>query len=433
MYDLSFVIAIAIDAAALMLTFIGLIQALTTPVYDRWTRVFFIIFFTNLTLYILANLASLIVSLHPEMITAYKLLSFIEALLSSLLLPGITAFLLRQSGDSFRGNKILKLVLVLFGIFLIVLVYAQFSNSIIIYGDNNYEKGPYYTLHMIIPILIMAINFSLLITRRQRLTDSQFRAFFACIVIPIICMVIQIGISGYNIVIFGSTVGVFILEYYIIIHAAQVSRERSEQLNRERMNVLILQMRPHFIYNTLTGIYYLIAQDKEKAQQAVLEFTEYLRGVFAGIAKEDTISFKEELRHVHAYTNVEMMRFEGRIFVEYDTPVLNFKLPALTLQPLVENSIRHGMKPGLIPLKIIIKSRETERGIEVSVEDDGIGFDASALMDNTENDGYPKAPKGALENIRNRLALFCGGSLEIISGPDSGTKVTIVLPKDSDQ
>ncbi len=73
----------------------------------------------------------------------------------------------------------------------------------------------------------------------------------------------------------------------------------------------------------------------------MLEFTEYLRGVFAGIAKEDTISFKEELRHVHAYTNVEMMRFEGRIFVEYDTPVLNFKLPALTLQ----------QRPPKVPLK----------------------------------------------------------------------------------
>ena len=117
---------------------------------------------------------------------------------------------------------------------------------------------------------------------------------------------------------------------------------------------------------------------------------------------------------------MEQTQFEGMLFVEYDTSHTLFRLPPLTLQPIVENAVKHGVDPELEPLHITIRTRATGRGSEITVEDTGPGF---APTDDDE-------PNYALKNIRERLKTMCGGTLEIEEREAGGTRVTIFIPQD---
>ena len=211
------------------------------------------------------------------------------------------------------------------------------------------------------------------------------------------------------------------LSMFGIIMAEQVDQYRHQQgeISGQRARIAVLQMRPHFIYNTMTSIYYLCEQNPKKAQQVVLDFTNYLRKNFNAIVGTDTISFSEELEHTRAYLAVELAQFEDRLIVEYDITFTQFRMPPLTLQPIVENAVKHGMDPDAAePLIISVKTEKTDDGVDITVEDNGKGFDPS---NNTES-------HTALDNIRDRLKQQCDGSLKIDSVPGK-TTVTIFIPQ----
>ncbi|MBQ9004681.1 MAG: histidine kinase [Eggerthellaceae bacterium] len=180
-------------------------------------------------------------------------------------------------------------------------------------------------------------------------------------------------------------------------------------------------MRPHFIHNTLTSIYYLIAKDSEKARQTTLDFSRYLQNNFEAIAEEGTIPFEKELEHTKAYLAVEQACYEGRVFVEFDTPVTSFNIPPLTLQPIVENAVKHGMDPDSEPLHVSVATRDLERGVQITVEDNGPGF---TPPDDEE-------PHFALDNVCKRLKAQCGGTLEIAARETGGARVVVFIPRES--
>ena len=167
----------------------------------------------------------------------------------------------------------------------------------------------------------------------------------------------------------------------------------------------------------MTSIYYLCSQNPEKAQKVTLDFTNYLRKNFTAIVSEKTILFSEELEHAKAYLSIEQVQFEENLFVTYDTPHVNFKIPPLTLQPIVENSVKHGLDPDAEPLHILILTRKTDNGSEIIVEDDGVGFKFDGNKENL-----------ALQNIKKRLEIFCSGSLKISPREGGGTVVKIFVP-----
>ena len=150
----------------------------------------------------------------------------------------------------------------------------------------------------------------------------------------------------------------------------------------------------------------------------MLDFTTYLRKNFTAIASEDTIPFRDELEHTRAYLAVEQAQFEDVLFVSFDTPHTMFRVPPLTLQPIVENAVKHGMKSSSEPIHISVVTRQTEHSSEIIVEDDGPGFDP---VDDNE-------PHIALTNIRQRLKLMCGGKLTIMPREGGGTVVKVTLP-----
>ena len=209
------------------------------------------------------------------------------------------------------------------------------------------------------------------------------------------------------------------LAMFTIILYDQIEQYMKQQreIAHQRVSIMVLQMRPHFIYNAMMSIYYLCAKDSKKAQQVTLDFTTYLRKNFTAIASEDTVPFSDELEHTRAYLAVEQVQFEDSLSVEYDTPHKEFRLPPLTLQPIVENAVKHGMDPEYAPLCISIRTRKTDSGSEIVVEDNGHGFSPTD----------EREPHIALANIRNRLEMMCGGKMIISPREGGGTIVKVLI------
>ena len=224
-------------------------------------------------------------------------------------------------------------------------------------------------------------------------------------------------------VVIGTSASAMILFLFILNDQLEQYLKQREENLESQAKILVLQMRPHFIYNTMTSIYYLCEQDPKKAMKTIEAFTNYLRKNFSAIAKQGTIPFSEELSHVRTYLEIEKTRFEGNLFVDFDIAHDAFRVPPLTLQPIVENSVKYGVDPELAPLHIFISTKETASGSEITVSDTGPGFSES--RENPDND---REPHIALNNIRERLSILCDGTLTISPREGGGTVVTIFIP-----
>ena len=199
---------------------------------------------------------------------------------------------------------------------------------------------------------------------------------------------------------------------------------QQQEIAHQRSSIMILQMRPHFIYNTMMSIYYLCKQDPDLAQQVTLDFTTYLRRNFTALASEEPIPFSEELEHTRTYLAVEQAQFDDMPFIDYDTPHVDFRLPPLTLQPIAENAVKHDMNSDSAPLRIRITARRTGSGSEIIVEDNGPGFDPEDGFKPTDD----SEPHVALKNIRERLEIMCNGKMTIVPREGGGTLVRVTIP-----
>ena len=410
----------AFPVIGLTVVALGLSMNYSAGYMERESRRFFRVLFTLLALYNLSDLAELtFMQLGPGFAAFSRWALFFESFFSSLLMPLLTQFLLRCARMDWRTSRLVRIVTALWVIYFFVLVAAQFTTSIYYYTDDNiYHRGPWYPLLLVPPVLLMGVNLFGLYRLRERLTPWQRTAFSFYLLVPLAAMLIQMFFYGLLAIVTATAVAAMVMFLSFYREQMDLYVRTQEENARQRASIMVLQMRPHFIYNTMLSIYYLCQQDAEKAQRVILDFTAYLRRNFTALAQKDTISFSEELEHTRAYLAVEQVRFEDRLFVEFDTPHVLFRVPPLTLQPIVENAVKHGVDPELEPLYISIRAHETPGGSEITVEDSGPGFGPA---DDNE-------PHIALANIRERLELQCHGTLTISSRPGGGTVVTITVP-----
>lgn len=218
-----------------------------------------------------------------------------------------------------------------------------------------------------------------------------------------------------------------LLIMFMDILSRVVERERKiyeteAQLAEERSRLMLSQIQPHFLYNSLGVIRELCHSDPDKAEDATVKFSEYLRRNMASLSVNEPVPFTVELSHTKNYLDLEKLRFGEALRVEYDIRAEDFRLPALTLQPIVENAVRHGARKQVNGGTVYISSEETAESFRLVVKDNGPGFEPGQLPeDGKEHVG--------LRNVQKRLEHFYGGCLRVESAPGQGTKVTIEIPK----
>ena len=193
------------------------------------------------------------------------------------------------------------------------------------------------------------------------------------------------------------------------------------ELRESRIFILHSQIQPHFIYNTLGTIERMCLKDPQKAFNLLRNFSLYLRKNFSELDSVTPVRFADELKHVEYYVNIEKVRFPD-MNIEYDVEATEFDIPALSVQPLVENAIKHGLMRLEIGGTVVIRSYEIPTHFCIEVMDNGAGFDTAIPIDEKKHIG--------LRNIRERLKAMVNGDLVIESKPGVGTKAVIMVPKE---
>ena len=173
--------------------------------------------------------------------------------------------------------------------------------------------------------------------------------------------------------------------------------------------VMISQIQPHFLYNALNTIKYLIKRDPKTAEKAVISFSKYLRGNMDSITQKTPIPFSEELEHIKNYCDIELLRFGDKLEIIYDTEFVEFNVPSLTIQPLVENAIKHGVTKKAEGGRVKLSTQFADDCYYVIIEDDGVGFDPQN-PDYTPDDNH--AHVGIL-NVTNRLKTMVNAEINI--------------------
>ena len=204
-------------------------------------------------------------------------------------------------------------------------------------------------------------------------------------------------------------------------------REKSAVEKETTTQAAVSQIQPHFISNMLSTIQILFDADPAGAKDALGQFAEYMRVSTDAFEFNGPIAFQRELAHVRNYAALEQLRFGGKLRVEYNIEVEDFFLPALTLQPLVENAITHGIGNKRGGGTVTIATREEPDNWLITVQDDGCG------TDNIAANGLPPQQEGGfigLANVRQRVESIARGRLHFSSIKNKGATVTVVLPKE---
>lgn len=202
------------------------------------------------------------------------------------------------------------------------------------------------------------------------------------------------------------------------------ARILENELIQSRISVMLSQIQPHFLYNSLNTIRYLCIEDPQKAEQAVIDFASFLRGNVDSLNSNGLITFEKELDHVNHYLSLEKIRFGDRVNVIYNIGVIDFMIPPLTLQPIVENAVRYGITKKEEGGTVTINSSETDEDYIITIHDDGVGFDINNIRIKDD-----KRTHVGIENVKKRLIDQCNGGLDIQSIPDKGTTVVLRVNK----
>ena len=297
-----------------------------------------------------------------------------------------------------------------------------------------------YWLIQSMGLLIFIIDLLLLFLYRSKLEGMEW---FSLTLIPLsvpLYMILRVLFPGLRIR--NALLFCLILWNHIFIGRKRDRElwQKEQQLSEYKYILSLERVKPHYIYNVLSSIYYLCDSDPKKAQRAVKNFSNYLRQSLYTMDNTKTVPFRWEMELIQNYLSLEQMRFPDKFKVVYDINNMDFQIPPFTVQILVENAVKHGMsrrtdQEGWIKIRV----EQREDGCLIEVADNGSGKDdallpaagqtAQSVLQNSDS-GQPENEYTGfgLQNIRERLSMLSGGTLTIRKNAEHGITASVFLP-----
>lgn len=329
---------------------------------------------------------------------------------------------------------------------LMCIISAKYAHWYYIIDEQNvYQRQPYYNVALVLIAVLFVLVVLQIIVCAKRLLVKQIVSLLLYILIPFTMVILQVvfkpGIGLTNIGMAISLIIIFIVnnvkitfmeselnkkvlqQNMVLLNQNKVIAEKKEEIENLQLNMVITQMQPHFIFNVLNIIYYLCAKDTKLAQTAIDDFSSYLRTNIDSLVSDELAPFSKELEHVKNYLDLEKLRFDEELEIEYDIGPTDFHLPMLVVQPLVENAVKHGIAKSPNGGKLIVRTIEDYDNYYIYVIDNGVGFDTKKKP---ANDGRSHI---GVENVRVRIEKRVNGKLEIFSTKGKGTTAVITIPK----
>ena len=364
----------------------------------------------------------------PENVTVLKVSALMSFVFSYVLIASYTYCLLYFVREKKTVSLLPGHIIAGVCCFFIILSIVSFFNGIFFSYDacGNFVYGPLYGLVRVFDLIgiIWEILFVLRYKKILNLRVTLFLITFT--VLPLAALSLQFlwdPTPEY----LATTLSLVVI--YILFHGEIANRlienekqlaKAEKQLYESRISVMLSQIQPHFLYNSLNAIRGLCRKDPEQAREAIGSFAEYLRGNMDSLNKREPIPFIRELSHIENYLKLEKFRFGDELKVNYDIKEKNFFIPALSVQPLVENAVKHGICEKENGGTLTLKTYRDGEYIVIEVSDDGIGFDAEKLISEDKERSHI-----GIQNTRERLKQMIGASLTIESLPGKGTVAKI--------
>ena len=320
-----------------------------------------------------------------------------------------------------KKNQLLLVSLSIYGVFVVLDIVNIFTKMFFYAENGEYIRSKMMFLSQVYQFIIFSIVFFVAIFNKRIITREKIAFAFYCI-LPSFAIILQNIFKGYAIAYASIIISVEVLFFFVNVQK-NIDLAKEEEKNKEaQIKIMLSQIKPHFIYNSLSAISTLITVDPEKAQKSLDEFTEYLRINLSSLTETNLIPFSDELRHIETYIALEKMRFNDRIKVIYDIGTTDFMVPPLTIQPLVENAIKHGILKKIEGGVITLTTYESSTSFIIEVKDDGVGFDINKI-------NFDENKHFGLKNISYRISKMCDGDLNISSKIGVGTKITVTFKK----
>ncbi len=212
----------------------------------------------------------------------------------------------------------------------------------------------------------------------------------------------------------------------------QLAREAAARAEAQRLaleaqlRLLRTQLEPHMLFNTLANLRGLVREDADRAEAMIDRLIVYLRGTLSA-SQTDAVPLSREFTQLRAYLEIMALRMGPRLAWQLDLPpaLQETRVPPMLLQPLVENAIKHGLEPKVGPGRIEVTARATEQGIEIRVEDDGLGLQEQDVAASSATDA-----SYGLRHVRDRLKALHGDAAQLRIEPrqPAGVRSVVVLP-----
>lgn len=300
------------------------------------------------------------------------------------------------------------------GLFLVLINQITSRSSL-----NPWHMWDYPWLFFFFITVPIVVTIGIIFHFRRLLTNRKTFVFLFYELLVLATVALDILLQEITLAYVAAAFSLFCL--YISVQM-EYEKQQEEALLQQKISIMLSQIRPHFLYNVLTGIRALCRLDPDRAEDALVDFTSYLRANLNSLETEHLIPFSLELEHTEHYIHLEQMRYGADLKVVLQTSVTDFSIPPLSMEPIVENAVRHGIMQREQGGTITIHTKENNDFYSITITDDGIGFDTSSLdlLDSTHV---------GISNVQKRLAAMCGGSLVIHSTPGYGTIAVISIPK----
>ena len=321
-----------------------------------------------------------------------------------------------------KNSRILALISQIgFVVFVLLDIINIFTGIFFTAKDGVYLRSKtmiisqgYQFIMFSIVVVIAVIN--------KKLNIREKLAFVLYCIIPLLAIILQNVFKGYAIAYASIIISIEILFLFLSVQR-NIELVKEEQKYKDvQIKLMLSQIKPHFMYNSLSAISTLITIDPKKAQEALDNFTAYLRMNLTTMTEVKMIPFEDELKHIETYIALEQMRFNDRLKVEFDIQAKDFDVPPLTIQPIVENAVKHGVLKKLEGGTVKLSTKEEDKSYVIEVEDDGIGF-------NMEDINFDNNVHVGLNNIKYRLNTMCRSDVSINSEIGKGTKITVIIYK----
>jgi sensor histidine kinase YesM len=298
---------------------------------------------------------------------------------------------------------------------------------------NLYERGRGFALWTLINMSEAAIGSVYLFLKRKEIDKDRLVAVLSFVFIPVITAFVQIFIYGYSLANIACLVSTLIMFAQAIsdnvkdlLKQEVMIRTQDTELSNLRNKIALSQIQPQFLYKVLDYVEGLCNRDTKKAKVLVSNLSDYLKGNVNLAGKEEMVPFEGEFEHTKAYLEIEKIINENSFDTEYDIRETDFMLPALSIQPVVENAVRHGVNelaPGKRG-KIKVSTLHGNGYIKIVIKDNGVGFETESVIGAAE---YEKEMHG-LKNVKERLRIMENAEIHVKSFPNRGTTVEIIIP-----